>query len=210
MAARALLGLGLAVATVPAAARDYGQEGATFAILEPDLLAVIRQRLLRLEATGALDAANRALAARTVARVRRPAPVAGMKSATTSRRWLVDPSITAADDYRDARGRVVVARGTRVNPLDTVRLRQPLVFLDGDDRAQLAWAIARLPAAAKLILVRGAPLDLMKARRRRFYFDQGGALTSRLGIRAVPALVEQQGRLLAVREVALGSEGSPQ
>jgi conjugal transfer pilus assembly protein TraW len=30
--------------------------------------------------------------------------------------------------------------------------------------------------------VRGAPLELMKARQRRFYFDQGGKLVKHFGI----------------------------
>ena len=65
--------------------------------------------------------------------------------------------------------------GTRVNPLDTVPLRQRLVFLDGDDPAQVAWAMGRTTALnAKLILVRGSPFALMKAEQRRFYFDQSG------------------------------------
>jgi len=51
--------------------------------------------------------------------------------------------------------------------------------------------------------VKGAPLELMKARQRRFYFDQGGKLTERFGIRSVPARVRQQGRLLEVSEIAL-------
>ena len=53
---------------------------------------------------------------------------------------------------------------------------------------------------AKLILVGGAPLELMKARQRRFYFDQGGTLVKHFGIRAVPATVEQQGRALIITE----------
>ena len=98
-------------------------------------------------------------------------------------------------------GRVIIAAGTRVNPLDTVPLRAPLVFLDGDDPAQLAWATRRFASTkAKLILVAGAPLELMRARQRRFYFDQGGTLVKHFGIRAVPATVEQQGRALIITE----------
>jgi conjugal transfer pilus assembly protein TraW len=81
-------------------------------------------------------------------------------------------------------------------------LRADLLFLDGDDPAQVAWALKQ-DRQAKLILVSGAPLELMKARQRRFYFDQGGKLTERFGISAVPARVRQQGRLLAVSEIAL-------
>ena len=75
-------------------------------------------------------------------------------------------------------------------------------FFDGDDPDQLAWALKQ-NANAKLILVKGAPLELMKAGQRRFYFDQGGKLTERFGIRSVPARVRQQGRLLEVSEIAL-------
>jgi conjugal transfer pilus assembly protein TraW len=92
--------------------------------------------------------------------------------------------------------------GTRVNPLDSVRLRGDLLFLDGDDPDQLAWALKQ-GNGAKLILVKGAPLDLMKARQRRFYFDQGGQLIAKFGIKAVPARVRQQGRVLEVSEIAL-------
>ena len=77
-----------------------------------------------------------------------------------------------------------------------------LLFFDGDDPDQLAWALRQSPGA-KLILVRGAPLQLMKARQRRFYFDQGGKLSTHFAIRAVPARVRQQGRLLEVSEIVL-------
>ena len=99
-------------------------------------------------------------------------------------------------------GCAIHARGTQVNPLDSVPLRAELLFFDGDDPDQLAWALRQSPNA-KLILVRGAPLKLMKARQRRFYFDQGGKLSTHFAIRAVPARVRQQGRLLEVSEIVL-------
>ena len=51
--------------------------------------------------------------------------------------------------------------------------------------------------------MKGAPLELMKARQRRFYFDQGGKLTQKFGIKAVPARVRQSGRMLEISEIAL-------
>ena len=62
---------------------------------------------------------------------------------------------------------------------------------------------------AKLILVKGAPLELMKSRQRRFYFDQGGTLVKRFGIRAVPASVEQQGRVLVITEEVVKPQERP-
>jgi conjugal transfer pilus assembly protein TraW len=195
---------GLLYATAPAAAKDYGQQGTVFPIVEPDLLEQIRAKLQRLEASGETARLNADLKKRTIARVNRPEPVAGLGTASNPRQWTFDPTITVEADISDDKGRLIIAAGTRVNPLDTVSLRQKLIFIDGDDAAQLAWAIKVHKAAdAKLILVKGAPLDLMRARQRRFYFDQGGTLVKRFGIRAVPAIVEQQGRILLVREVPL-------
>ena len=51
--------------------------------------------------------------------------------------------------------------------------------------------------------MRGRVIDLMRARKTRFYFDQGGNLTSKFGIKAVPATVEQEGKMLKVKEVVL-------
>jgi conjugal transfer pilus assembly protein TraW len=205
----ALLAASLGLAT-PALARDYGQQGAVWPVVEPDLLAQIHARLAHLEKTGETARLNEELKRRTIARVNRPEPVAGVGSAAATRSWRFDPTITVDRDIADDKGRVVIAAGTRVNPLDTVPLRAPLVFLDGDDPRQLAWAARRFGGTrAKLILVRGAPLELMKARQRRFYFDQGGSLVKHFGIRAVPATVEQQGRVLLVTEQAIEPREHP-
>ncbi|WP_305096987.1 type-F conjugative transfer system protein TraW [Croceibacterium aestuarii] len=183
-------------------ARDYGQRGTVFPVIERDLLEQIHSRLTQMERSGETARFNEDLKRRTIARVGRPDPVAGIVRASEARRWQFDPTITLAADIRGARGELIHAAGTRVNPLDSVGLRAELLFLDGDDPDQLAWALKQ-DANAKLILVKGAPLELMKARQRRFYFDQGGKLTERFGIRSVPARVRQQGRLLEISEIAL-------
>ena len=194
----------LSLVSQAGSARDYGQQGAVFPVIETDLLSVIQNKLTSMQASGALERANKELAARTEARVKRPPPVKGIVGASQSRSWIHDPTITVEQDLRDGKGRVVVARGTRVNPLDTVPLRQRLVFLDGDDPAQIAWAMGRTTALnAKLILVRGSPFTLMKAEQRRFYFDQSGTLTTKFGVRAVPAVIEQAGRTLRVSEIVI-------
>ena len=202
---RSFLPIGaLLLAMLPASlqARDYGQRGAVFPVIERDLLEQIHSRLTAMEKSGEIARAGQELKRRTIARVNRPLPVAGLIRAHESRSWAFDPTITLAADIRGAKGELIHAAGTRVNPLDSVTLRGPLLFLDGDDPVQIQWAL-RQAANAKLILVKGAPLELMKARQRRFYFDQGGKLTEKFGIRAVPARVRQNGRVLEVSEIAL-------
>ena len=194
--------LAVLLCPAPVLARDYGQRGTVFPVIERDLLEQIHSRLTQMERSGETARLNEDLKRRTIARVNRPDPVAGIVRASEARRWQFDPTITLAADIRGAKGELIHAAGTRVNPLDSVQLRAELLFLDGDDPDQLAWALKQT-VNAKLILVKGAPLELMKARQRRFYFDQGGKLTERFGIRSVPARVRQQGRLLEISEIAL-------
>lgn len=193
--------LAICLIAAPAHARDYGQQGALFPIAEPDLLEQIQRKLMALQASGATARLNEDLKRRTIAKVNRPAPVSSLGMASAVRSWAFDPTISVAEDITDDKGRLIMAAGTRVNPLDTVPLRQTLVFLDGDDPAQLDWATKNFASSgAKLILVNGAPLQLMRGKQRRFFFDQGGKLVRHFNIKAVPATVKQQGRLLHVTE----------
>lgn len=193
------------VAHAPVWAVDYGQQGAVFQITEPDLLSTIERKLKTLEVTGGIDRVNQELARRTEAKIRRPEPVVGLGLAVRDRRWTYDPTTSVADDIVDQKGRIIAQAGRRVNPLDYVALRQALVFIDGDVEEQVQWALKTYPGdTAKVILVRGAPLDLMTRYRRRLYFDQGGFLVRRFGIRAVPAVAAQEGKVLTLREVPVG------
>ena len=201
---RRLAGALLLVAAAPVLAKDYGQLGTTTPVIEPDLLAAIEARLLAVQASGKMAAMQKALAARTEAKVKRPPPVAGLSATTTTRTWTYDPTITVGSDIFDHQGHLIIPAGRRINPLDTVGLRQSLVFLDADDPAQLRWAVSKTTALnAKLILTNGSPFAVMKAEQRRVYFDQGGKLTSKFGIRHTPAVVEQAGRALKVTELVV-------
>lgn len=198
----ALLSLGMS--SGPLIASDHGTVGQTFPIIEPDLLATIEARLKRLESTGEIDRMNATFAKRAEARIRRPKPVAGISPATEARKWIYDPTITIDHDVRDQKGNLIAARGHSVNPLDFVTMRQELVFIDGDDKAQMAWATSRYTdLKAKLILVNGSPIDEMTRAKRRFYFDQEGRLTAKFGIRHTPAVAAQDGRVVRLDEIVL-------
>lgn len=68
---------------LPAAAqaRDYGQQGAVFPVIERDLLEQIHSRLVAMEKSGETAKLNDQLKRRTAARVNRPDPVAGIARA---------------------------------------------------------------------------------------------------------------------------------
>jgi len=204
-AGTALIGLALVMAT-PARieARDYGQTGQAFPVIEPDLLSTIEARLKRAEATGELARTNDMFAKRVEAKVRRPTPVAGISPATETRQWSYDPTVQLEHDIRDQKGNLIGRAGQHINPLDFVAIRQALVFVDGDDAEQIAWATSRYSDLnAKIIFVSGSPIEAMTSRKRRFYFDQEGKLTSRFRIEHTPAVVEQDGRVMRVSEQVL-------
>ena len=193
-----------APAASSAAGHDLGRFGETWPVIEPDLLATIADRLERVRASGELDRLNREFAARATARVATPMPVAGLSPASEDRSWRYDPSIALDSDVRDAKGALIAARGTRVNPLDLVQLPRTLVFVDGTRPDEMAWALRHGDDAhVSIILVSGSPFERMRALHRRIWFDQGGVLTARFGIAHTPAWVRQQGKVLLVGEVAL-------
>lgn len=197
----------LSLSTVPpfvmsAMARDHGVMGQTWPVIEPDLLTTIDAKLKSLEASGGIARMQKELAAKTEYRVRNPQPVAGLGVTQEPRAWLFDPSIVVADDIRDAKGNLIAARGTKVNPLGLVQLKTDLVFVDGRDPAQIAWATSKWESTkAKIIFVAGSPFDRMGEYKRRFFFDQQGKLTQHFGIAHVPAVVSQEGEALRIQEL---------
>lgn len=185
-------------------ARDYGQAGQAYPVIEPDLLATIEARLKGAEASGELARTNAMFAKRVEAKVRRPDPVAGISPAIVARAWDYDPTVALERDIRDQKGNLIGRAGQRINPLDFVSIKQDLVFIDGDNADQIAWATGRYTDLnAKIIFVSGSPIQEMTARKRRFYFDQEGKLTSRFGIEHTPAIVHQSGKVMRVSEQVL-------
>ena len=203
-------GAALVVGTVlpmltAASARDHGVLGQTWPVEEPDLLASIEGRLNTLQANGGIVRMQREMVAKVEQRVRRPERVGGLGPAEKARRWSFDPSIVVENDIRDQKGNLVAAAGTPVNPLAFVQLKQDIVFVDGDDEAQVAWAVDGWSASkAKIVFVSGSPFDRMKDHKRRFFFDQRGELVRKFGIQHVPAVVRGRGEVLDIEEVVIG------
>ena len=192
----------------PASAKDLGVRGATWPVAEPDLLAQIEARLIEMERAGELARLERDARANARTKLEEPDPVIGIAPAREERRRLWDPAITVARDIRTADGVVIAAAGTRVNPLERVTLARDLLFVDGRREAEIAWALAH-GRPAKIVLLAGRPLELMRRHRRPFFFDQGGRLAARFGLRFTPSLVEQAGSRLRITEIPVEDRPAP-
>ncbi len=187
-----------------ASAKDLGVRGATWAIAESDLLEEIETRLLEMQRSGELARLEEEARERARRQLDEPAPVPGIAPATRERSRLFDPAIVVARDIRTPDGTLIAAAGTRVNPLERMPMTRDLLFVDGRRAAEVGWALAH-DRPAKIVLLGGRPLDLMRRHGRAFFFDTGGTLAARFGIAATPSLVERAGTRLRITEIPVES-----
>lgn len=197
------VGFVLPLSTANAGAKVRETLGPTYEILEPSIYADFQALLEQKKASGELAKIEKEGRVRAEESMRNPTPVDGMRIARDKRTWTYDPSVVATSDVRDHNGIIVVAKGTSISPLDQMSWK-PMIFFDQRDPAQVSMAKKQLKewsGRGKAVLVGGSWVDLTKSWKQQIYFDQQGALVKRFGIRAVPATVVQQGRVLQVSEL---------
>ena len=190
------------------AAKDLGVRGAVWTVEEPDLLTQIEQRLESMKTSGELARMRRESLRSARERIEAPPRVAGIRPARFIRIRRFDPSVTIERDIIAHDGKLIATRGTRINPLEKHPLTRDLLFIDGTRPVEVDWAIAREKPSV-IVLLAGRPLELMRAHGRAFFFDQGGRLARRFGLRATPSLLEAEGSFVRITEVPLEDEGNP-
>ena len=189
--------------SINAKAKDFGVVGRTSEIKEVDAIEEIKGKLSDMEARGELDEHNERMKKEVSDRIKSPKSL-NLGRVSEVREYEYDPSIEVKEDLRDARGIVFHRKGTKVNPLDVVSMPYELIFFDGEDEDQLKYVIKKYEESEikpKLILTGGSPIKLEEEYKLDFYFDQRGVLIKQLGIKAVPAIVMQDGKVLKIREV---------
>lgn len=187
---------------------DLGVIGQTYEIAEPDMLEGFYSKLKAAQTSGKMAEVEAQMKERFVAHAQRPNGIDLPRSQQHRTRYY-DPSVILSQEIRDHEGNVLWPAGTTVNPLDYVTLSQQWLFFNGDDPQQSAWARAylkRYPNQVRPILTRGAILELSEAWQIRLYFDQHGAYVEKFGIKAVPALITQEGNKLRIDEIVLGED----
>lgn len=210
---RRSLALGLVISglSIPLAGitkiENMGVRGNTWTIAEDDAIQGIKNRLAAMKQSGELNRIIKEWQARTLARIESgPDPVPGIGRAMRNRSRLFDPTIVLTDNVKDDEGNIVALAGSAVNPLKYLGLRKEYVLIDGNDRAQVAWATQRtrtVPTPQVLILTAGSPSRLMREHPGiPFFFDQAGRITKRFAITVVPSIVRQSGLQVEIQEVA--------
>lgn len=181
-------------------ATDLGVQGAVYTIVEPDLLSGIQDKLKKMQADGGLARQQHLMLQRTIQHVLRPPRVMGVSDLPPGmppKTRYFDPSIIIHHDIRNADGKVLASKGTRINPLDYTELHTVLIFINGDNNKQLEWATRLIPKnrqqgkSSTLILVNGNIKTVGESLQHRVYFDQYGKLCQRFAITHTPTIVYQ-------------------
>ncbi len=200
-------------------AKDFGTKGHIQQIIEQPFLQMIEERLQKVN----IPKEQEKMTAIVKDRVNNPAPVSGIDPAITSRNFYFDPTYTLDEDAILPCGKILHKAGTKVNPLQHMDLNRRLFFIDSREATQVNWLKNQLapnneqasnknaeqkePTEDRIILVGGSVFklkeDLAEQHKDKIYFDQNGELTSRLGIKASPAVVLQDGLMLKIEEVKL-------
>ncbi|WP_135250268.1 hypothetical protein [Ramlibacter humi] len=130
-------------------------------------------------------------------------PIKDMARVERSQRRFVDLVHVVPQDVQDSQGRVVLKAGTSVNYGHRARFDGLLYLFDGGDPRQVALLERLWNAKLKVqpILVAGSYTQLVKRFRRPFYYDYGGAISRKLTVTRVPALVGQDGNRLRIEEI---------
>ncbi len=175
-------------------AKSLGTFGETFPVAEMSLLQFIEARLKKLMKSNALIN----LQNQWVDDVRQYANRPNALHLRTSSRiyhFSYEPALILTKDIRDADGQLIYAKGTKVNALEKLPLYKPhWLFLDADESLQLAYAKRLITQYAdlKIILTNGEIEKTSNLLDKEIFFDQGGKLTQKLGIKEVPAFVERK------------------
>lgn len=199
--------LSMALACAAAHSEDLGTKGQLYR-LDPDARQEFKDVIRAKQATGELDRFWQDYRRKTIAAIKNPAPL-GVRIAYAKRTEFKPVRFVVGSDYRDQKGRVVVKRGTVVEPLRILPLDTGLAFIDGRDPAQVDYAIARgRLEPLKIVLTAGSPFDLRVKYQNSpwrsgqgipFYFDQRKIIINTLAqlygieLSSVPVVVTQSG-----------------
>lgn len=182
-------------------ARDLGRVGAVYPIAEPDSLAEIREKAAKVDWKKVFDKEKLTRKVRNF----KPKDLKRLPAARRDRTFLSDLSYTLDVDIPDGKGGILYPKGYTFNPLDYLRFRRTIVVINGKDRRQVEW-FRKSPwnrdMNVMLLLTDGGYFELGKKLRRPVFYANT-LIADRLGLKAVPSVVRQNGRFMEVREYAV-------
>lgn len=189
---------------------DFGVMGDVVEIYERDLIEVMKEKAASIDWEKKKEAA--------IKRFWERQQFNELPRAARSRIRTIDPSILITDDIRDADGKTIVAKGTKINPLEKLPFTQALVVFDPLDEKQTRAVDDRLKQLREkysritLIVTRFDRTDGWKSYKNiTDHFDMPvfnltNDVRSRFDIQYVPSIVSSESLAFRVEEIAVNED----
>lgn len=199
-----IIPLFLVIISVFASAEDMGSVGNLYPISEPDMIDYIKAKAGNMMQNGEWENVQKKAIQTATDHIKNPQPVAGITDGIIHKESFYTPFVDVSKDIQDTRGNVIAKAG-RYNALRYKPMDVRMLFINGNNEKQVKWALALNDESAirtKIVLTQGSFMDLDKEHKVWFYYDQNGTYTSKLNIKHVPAVVEQDGLQIKITELS--------
>lgn len=177
-------------------AEDLGSIGKTYPIGEQSLIEYIKARATQMMEDGSWEKLRQQAVKTTEQRIDYPPVISGIsKTAESSVRYF-DPSIRINQDIVDPYTKTKLAtKGQMINPTNYMPFNNELIFIDGRDPEQVAYAVREAKQAkmrTSIVLIAANKFrELMKDQHQLMFYDQGAVLVNKFNIRHVPTIIYQ-------------------
>lgn len=184
-----------------ACAQNLGNYGQVFPIAEEDLRQFIMKRLQAMNKNGELQHHQRLIQERVAQHIIRPEPLPLLPTKTPVS-YRVDPTVFVTEDVWTDKGVLLAKKGMPLNPFHHMQYNKTLIFFNAEDASQVVWVKKHYADYnhVKFILTGG---DIREASNvfGRIYFDLKGLITTRMNIKHVPSVVNQEGLFWKIQEI---------
>jgi conjugal transfer pilus assembly protein TraW len=187
---------------------DLGVAGATYPVVEPDILEEMREKAAQLElAPGGIKKRAEAL------KSYRPGDLRELPRAAETRMHYPDLTYVLPYDIPqvDQEGNIIgilYPAGYTFNPLEYMHWDGMLVIIDGNDPEQIEWYKQSEYAKdyrTKILLTQGRWFDVEQELKQAVFYAEG-SLIDKLNVSSVPAVVWQEGTAMVVKEIKICAE----
>jgi conjugal transfer pilus assembly protein TraW len=187
---------------VTVGAKDLGEYGATYAIIEEDAIRHLKK------AIAGFDMEKFKKSQIEKIRNYKPKDLVDLPVARADSVFKVDMTGTIPDDIVGINGEIIYPKGYRYNPMEYVFMRRILVFIDGRDEKQIQW-YKKSPYTTDMrtmLLITDGSYREVKNKLKTMVYYANRKIIDRMGIKAVPSVAVQNKTELEVREYAIRKE----
>lgn len=180
-------------------AKDLGNYGATYTIIEEDAIVQMKKAIAKYD----WDKFEK----KQIEKIKKfkPKDLVDLPAAKEDKVFSIDMTYTLQEDIIGRDGVVIYPRGYQYNPMEYVFMRRIVVFINAKDTRQMEWyKNSPYPDDMRtMLLITDGSYLYVKNKLKTSVYYANREIIERMGIKAVPSVAVQKGTELEVREYAL-------